>query len=83
MRKAYGTIIDHIVKYKFLHQKTRTRDSYSWDYHNAWSHGGVITGNEQHLKIRYVNYERLGNVILFIEELPCFLPIVFSRLCSL
>lgn len=42
----------------------------SWGYHNARSHGGVITGNGQHLKIGYTSYQWLGNVILYIEELP-------------
>ena len=40
-------------------------------YNNAKSHGGVITGNGQHLKIGYVYLnETHGNVIVFIEELP-------------
>ena len=39
-------------------------------YHNARSHGGVITGDGQHLRIGYTNYGWLGNVIVYIEELP-------------
>lgn len=39
-------------------------------YHNARSLGGVITGDGQHLKIGYTNYQWLGNVIVYIEELP-------------
>ena len=39
-------------------------------YHNAKSHGGVITGNGQHLKIGYVFYNSAeGNVIVYIEKL--------------
>ncbi|MCH5262868.1 MAG: hypothetical protein J1F42_08140 [Lachnospiraceae bacterium] len=39
-------------------------------YHNAKSHGGVITGNGQHLKIGYVYYNSTkGNVIVYIEKL--------------
>jgi len=40
-------------------------------YNNAKSHGGVITGNGQHLKIGYVYDDRTyGNVIVYIEQLP-------------
>ena len=39
-------------------------------YHNARSHGGVITGDGQHLKIGYTQYRSHGNVIVYIEELP-------------
>ena len=40
-------------------------------YNNAKSHGGVITGNGQHLKIGYVYLdEAYGNVIVYIEEIP-------------
>lgn len=40
-------------------------------YNNTKSHGGVITGNGQHLRIGYVYYdETYGNVIVYIEELP-------------
>ncbi|MBQ7391996.1 MAG: hypothetical protein IJV73_04855 [Clostridia bacterium] len=40
-------------------------------YNNAKSHGGVITGDGQHLKIGYVYLdEAYGNVIVFIEEIP-------------
>lgn len=40
-------------------------------YNNAKSHGGVITGNGQHLKIGYVYLDEVyGNVIVFIEEIP-------------
>lgn len=39
-------------------------------YHNAKSHGGVITGNGHHLKIGYVYYNSaMGNIIVYIEEL--------------
>lgn len=42
-------------------------------YHNAKSHGGVITGDGQYLKIGYVQWYSLSenrNVIIYIEELP-------------
>lgn len=40
-------------------------------YHTAKSHGGVITGDGQHLRITYVYYdEAYGNIIMRIEELP-------------
>ena len=41
-------------------------------YHNAKSHGGVISGNGQYLKIGYVQPYALSkerNVIVYIEEL--------------
>lgn len=38
-------------------------------YHNAKSHGGVITRNGQHFKIGYVNYNH-KNVIVYIEQYP-------------
>lgn len=39
-------------------------------YRNAKSHGGVITGDGQHLKIGYVYLdESYGNVIVYIEEI--------------
>ena len=39
-------------------------------YHNAKSHGGVITGNGQHLKIGYVYYNSAeGNIIVYIEKI--------------
>lgn len=40
-------------------------------YNNARSHGGVIRGDGQHLKIGYVYInESYGNIIVYIEELP-------------
>ena len=42
----------------------------SFGYHNARSLGGVITGDGQHLRIGYTEYGSLGNVIVYIEELP-------------
>lgn len=40
-------------------------------YNKSQYHGGVITGNGQHLKIRYVYFnETYGNIILYIEEIP-------------
>jgi hypothetical protein len=42
-------------------------------YHNAKSHGGVISGDGQYLKIGYVQpypFSRNDNVIVYIEELP-------------
>lgn len=43
-------------------------------YNNAKSHGGVITGDGQHLKIGYVRYSFLDgnyeNIIVYIEEIP-------------
>lgn len=40
-------------------------------YHNAASHGGVITHNGQHLKLGYVEPDASnGNIIVYIEELP-------------
>ena len=39
-------------------------------YRNTKSHGGVITGNGQYLKIGYIYYnETYGNIIVYIEEL--------------
>lgn len=38
-------------------------------YHNAKSHGGVIKGDGQYLKIGYVNYWS-RNHIVYIEEFP-------------
>lgn len=36
-------------------------------HHNAKSHGGVITGDGQHLKIGYIHYnETYGNIIVYI-----------------
>ncbi len=37
-------------------------------YNNTKSHGGVITGNGQHLRIGYVNYN-CKNIIVYIEEI--------------
>lgn len=37
-------------------------------YNNAKSHGGVIKGNGQHLKIGYVSYNN-ENIIVYIEQL--------------
>lgn len=40
-------------------------------YNNTKSHGGVITGDGQHLKIGYIYYDEIhGNIIVYIEELP-------------
>ena len=40
-------------------------------YHQARSHHGVITGDGQHLRIRYIWYDdSIGNIILYIEENP-------------
>ena len=41
----------------------------SFGYHNAKSHGGVIIGDGQHLRIGYTVYSKLGNVIVYIEAL--------------
>ncbi len=38
-------------------------------YHNAKSHGGVIKGDGQYLKIGYVYYGN-ENIIVYIEEYP-------------
>ena len=39
-------------------------------YNNAKSHGGVIEGNGQHLKIGYIYYDSsYGNIIVYIEQL--------------
>ena len=38
-------------------------------YHNARSKGGVITGNGQHLEIKYMKYKG-DNIILSIKQLP-------------
>lgn len=39
-------------------------------YNNSKYHGGVITGNGQHLKIRYVYFNEVyGNIIMYIEEI--------------
>ena len=37
-------------------------------YHNARSKGGVIRGNGQHLKIKYITYKN-KNYIMYIEEI--------------
>lgn len=37
-------------------------------YNNTKSHGGVVTGNGQHLRIGYVNYNG-KNIIVYIEEI--------------
>jgi len=40
-------------------------------YNNSKHHGGVITGNGQHLKIKYVYFNEIyGNIIVYIEEIP-------------
>ena len=40
-------------------------------YNKNKTHGGVITGDGQHLRIRYIyTGKNLGNVILYIEEIP-------------
>ena len=45
-------------------------ESIPYGYHNSKSHGGVITGNGQRLKIGYVYYnEQYGNIIVYIEEI--------------
>ena len=53
--------------------------SSSWDmhgYHYASAHGGVITGDGQHLRIGYITMDSatgnqmLDNVIVYIEALP-------------
>lgn len=39
-------------------------------YNNSKSHGGVVFGNGQHLKIGYVYYNEVyGNIIVYIEQL--------------
>lgn len=41
-----------------------------YGYNNSKSHGGVITGDGQHLKIGYVYYNnKYGNIIVYIEEI--------------
>ena len=41
-----------------------------YGYNNSKSHGGVITGDGQHLKIGYVYYNNMyGNIIVYIEEI--------------
>ncbi len=42
----------------------------SFGYHKAKVDGGVITENGQHLRIGYTWHDWLGNVIVYIEELP-------------
>ena len=44
--------------------------SVQFGYHTSLAHGGVITGDGQHLRIGYVEDPRLGRVIVRIEELP-------------
>ncbi len=39
-------------------------------YHKTSALGGVITGDGQHLRVGYTQYRSLGNVIVYIEELP-------------
>jgi hypothetical protein len=59
------------------HESFRIKDvyfEYSDDniqsgYHNTKSHGGVIRGNGQYLKVGYVYYNSAyGNIIVYIEE---------------
>ena len=38
-------------------------------YNNTRSHGGVVKGNGQYLKIGYVFVEGYGNIIVYIEEI--------------
>lgn len=39
-------------------------------YHNTRSHGGVIYGDGQYLKVGYVKYnETYGNIIVYIEQI--------------
>lgn len=39
-------------------------------YHNPKSYGGIIIGDGQHLRIRYIYYDKIfGNIIVYIEEL--------------
>lgn len=40
----------------------------NYGYNNAKSHGGVIEGDGQHLKIGYVVYNKM-NIIVYIEQL--------------
>ena len=42
----------------------------TFGYHKAKSHGGVIRGDGQHLRIGYTAYSWRGNVIVYMEELP-------------
>ena len=42
----------------------------SLGYHKPRFEGGVITGDGQHLRIGYTNHRWLGNVIVYIEQLP-------------
>ncbi len=47
------------------------RDSVvQFGYHQTRAEGGVITGDGQQLRIGYTRYGRLGNVIVYIEQLP-------------
>jgi hypothetical protein len=46
-------------------------DLSSLGYNKTKSHGGVITGNGQHLKVGYVHYNN-SNVIVYIEQLGTY-----------
>lgn len=65
MRKSYETFDINGVEFSYSDYNLHK------GYNNTKSHGGVITGDGQHLKIRYVYFnETSGNIILYIEEIP-------------
>ena len=52
---------------KFFYQD----DPFQIGYHTTKDNNGVITGDGQHLRIRYIYLgKNYGNIILYIEELP-------------
>ncbi len=52
------------VDFEYVYAETR------FGYHKSSRKGGVITGDGQHLKIGYTQFGLMGNVIVYIEELP-------------
>lgn len=84
-RGAYETVEGYVENFHPMPYAGHDRESFEIDgvkffysdyniitgYHNTRSHGGVITGEGQHLKIGYVYFNRsYGNVIVYIGQLP-------------
>ena len=83
-RGEYRTVEGYVTEFDPMPASGHAHESFTIDsvyfeysdyvvqfgYHNAKSRGGVITGDGQHLKIGYTEYSWLGNVIVYIEELP-------------
>ena len=83
-RGEYRTVEGYVEDFHAMPETGHDRESFTLDgvefvysdyqlqfgYHNAKSLGGVVTGDGQHLKIGYTQVYGLGNVIVYIEELP-------------